>query len=171
MEENKKTFSTVQEAAKEYLLEKGKPATPREIANQILKKGWIESQAKDKVLSISATLIKNIRGNYNSPAMVFIEDEKGHRLVSLPEWSIKHTNDALEPSNEPAILSLEERATKEVSIAFSMELYQQLQLCTYSLENSLEDTIIYLVKQGLSCAAEQLKKGLITRIDGIGSLK
>ena len=137
---------TVQEAAKNLLDEIKQPLSSKELATLILDRKLVSSSAKDPVSSFAQTLERNIRmDSGNSPRLAFIQTNEG-RKITLPEI------DSIDfESNQT------QDASTKITIKISQKLLEKINLIN-RIENSnnLEDTIIRLIKKGISSSTSDI---------------
>ncbi|MFQ5442011.1 MAG: HTH domain-containing protein [Thermodesulfobacteriota bacterium] len=153
---------TIQEAADQLLREEGQPLKSREIAKLALDRGLVYSNAKNPVFSHASTIEKNIRDEiYNRPKLVFIHTQAG-RVIGLPEWS-NETESSLPLSESPAVIS--PVRTKNMSLKLPTNLYEKIELAAHAkIADTLEDTIILILKKGLSELTPAIKEGLTSQL-------
>jgi len=151
---------TMQQAAFEILKAENRPLLATEIAKRVLEQGLKASDAKDPINSFAQTLEKNIRdGIYNDPKLVFIHSLHG-RLVGLPSWEKQETVTA---TNLPK--------TQEIKLQVPVELFEKIQLATQAkVANSFEETLILILKNGLSTIAPKIKEGLAQQLKKLDAL-
>jgi len=147
---------TIQEVAHSLLQEAGNPMSSKELAQLALDRRMVGSAARDPVQSLAQTLEKNIRGGiYNNPKLKFVHTPKG-RLLSLDAWV--EGLDVIETS--PI------RLTQKLSITLPDEIYEQVQLAYQArIADSIEETTVVLLRQGLSKLAPKIKEGLMQQLD------
>lgn len=140
----------IQQAAYDILKGENRPLPATEIAKRVLEKGLKSSEAKDPVSSFAQTVEKNIRdGIYNDPKLIFIHSAQG-RLVGLPSWEKK---DAMPEASLTR--------THEFTLKVPVELFEKIQLATQAkIAKSFEETVILLLKNGLTTMASKIKEGL-----------
>jgi len=146
---------TANEAAVVILQEEKKPLHSKEIAKRALDRGLVSSNAKDPVTSFAQTLEKNIREDiYNNPKLIFISSSRG-RLIGLPSMN-GGTSTKVEYANQ----------TQAVTLKLPVEIVERIQLASHAkIANTFEETVILLIKRGLSAVANDVRKGLTTRLN------
>lgn len=147
-----------QEAAEEILVEKGAPLASDDIAKIALERDMVTSRAKDPVRSIASTLEKNIRdGVYNEPQLVFVETEQG-RQIGLPGMD-RNTPAAKPDSNDDK---------RRLETAIPRELLEKLHLASQAgIADDFESTVALVLRKGLSAMREEVKAGLLEKIEQI----
>jgi hypothetical protein len=150
----------MQQAAFEILKAENRPLLATEIAKRVLEKGLKTSDAKDPINSFAQTLEKNIRdGIYNDPKLVFLHTARG-RLVGLPSWEKQETVTA---ANLPKM--------QEITLQVPVELFEMIQWATQAkVANSFEETLIFILKAGLSTIAPKIKEGLAQQMKKLDAL-
>ena len=147
---------TIQQAAAKLLAEYRKPLKSKDLARIAIEKALVApSLAKDPVQSLSQTLERNIRLNKgNKPKLMFVETNEG-RAIALPEW--------YEERKEEASVERE-----NVEIAFSEDLMNKIKIYQTSFNlDGMEETIIQLVKKGLSATSKELIDRLKIELVGL----
>ncbi|MBW2030922.1 MAG: hypothetical protein JRH06_16185 [Deltaproteobacteria bacterium] len=147
---------TIQEAAYNILNEVGNPLGSRKLAKIALERGMVTSYAKDPVQSLAQTIEKNIRDEvYNSPKLIFLYTPQG-RLIGLPIWE---KTEKMTASNNSATF-------KELKAKCPVEILEKIRLAEQAkLARDFDETVILLLKKGLSAAASEIKKGLIQQLN------
>jgi len=153
---------TIQDVAHKLLQQEGSPLSSKEIAKRALEGGLVSSNAKDPVQSHAATIEKNIRdGIYNKPELVFVQSQEG-RLVALPEWETT----TIEPARYNST-----PAFREIKIKVPQDIYEKIQLAEQArLANTLDETVVLLLKKGLSSAGSEIRQGVISQLDQFSEL-
>lgn len=147
---------TIQQAAAKLLAEHRKPLKSKDLARMAIEKMLVApSMAKDPVQSLSQTLERNIRLNKgNKPKLVFVETTEG-RAIALPEW--------YEERKEQVSVECE-----KIEIAFSEDLINKIKIYQTSFNlDGIEETVIQLVKKGLSATSKELIDRLKIELDGL----
>ncbi|MBW2051845.1 MAG: hypothetical protein JRI85_06330 [Deltaproteobacteria bacterium] len=152
---------TIQEAANEILIERGKPMTSRELARIALEGGLVSSTAQDPVQSHAQTIEKNIRDDiYNRPKLIFIHSSQG-RLIGLPEWK----------SDEPKMVTSKSSALIEINAKIPVELFEKIKLAEQAkLKDDIDGTVAMLLSKGLAAVANDIKKRLLQQLDSFEDL-
>ena len=147
---------TIQEAAHSLLQEAGNPMSSKDLACLALDRRMAGSTARDPVQSLAQTLEKNVRdGTYNNPKLKFVHTSHG-RLLSLEAWD----------DEREVIETSPKRLTQNVSITLPEEIYEQVQLAHQAkIADSIEETTVVLLRQGLSTLAPKIKEGLMQQLD------
>ena len=145
---------TAQEAFHKILSEQGAPMIPLNLAAIAIEKGYVSSNAKNAPLSIATTVLKNIRGGkYNEPKLAKIG-----RKIGLPSME-KHghcTDEAKQKLKKTLVVELPE------------DIADKIQLATQAkLADSREETLVLLLKTGLSAHAEEIRKNLLQQLDAM----
>jgi hypothetical protein len=150
----------IQQAAYDILKEENRPLPATDIAKRVLEKGMKSSDAKDPIASFAQTIEKNIRdGIYNDPKLIFIHNAQG-RFVGLPSWEKK---DATPEANVTRI--------QEFTLKVPVELFEKIQLATQAkIAKSFEETVILLLKNGLTTMASKIKEGLSHQLKKLDEL-
>lgn len=146
---------TIQEAAYSLLQEAGNPMSSKDLARLALDRRMAGSAARDPVQSLAQTLEKNIRGGtYNNPKLKFVHTSSG-RLLSLETWD----------DERGVIETSTKRLIQNVSITLPEEIYEQVQLAHQAkIAESIEETTVVLLRQGLSMLAPKIKEGLMQQL-------
>ena len=149
---------TVHKAAEKIIQEANKPLTAREIAKSMYERGWVSSNAKDPIYSLTQTLEKTIRSEiYNIPELVFVYSH-GDRMVGLPSMAsndASHIGYDLSPGSVPKV------QMHSITLKIPPELMEKIQLAVQAkLASSLDETISLLLKKGLSTVTQHIRSGL-----------
>ncbi len=146
---------TIQEAAYSLLQKAGNPMSSKILARLALDQRMVGSTARDPVQSLAQTLEKNVRGGtYNNPTLKFVHTSSG-RLLSLKTWGDER--EVIETSTK--------RLIQNVSITLPEETYRQVQLAHQAkIADSIEETTVVLLRQGLSMLAPKIKEGLMKQL-------
>lgn len=150
---------TVQQAAANILLEHGEPLTSRKIAEIIIERQWIHSDAENPVLSFSQTLERNIRNAGGNPKLEFIRKDSV-RMIALPNWCLT--------VNETLILPEETRnEVYHLEAYIPQALASKIKLFNLSIGGTWDDTIITLLKQGMIASKETLLAKLSSEFEDL----
>jgi hypothetical protein len=153
---------TVQEAAARLLREAGKPLPSVELAQRMLRRDLVRSNAQDPIASFAQTIEKNIRGGvYNRPELEFVYTPSG-RLIGLPAWStdkpIVETPAPSPPGPTPfRVIGVDERAQVEVQA----RLLNKLHLIVFAgLALSIESAADLAIERGLDAMKDEIAAGM-----------
>jgi hypothetical protein len=143
---------TIQEAARKILEEKENTLTSREISKIALDRGMVTSAARDPVQSLASTIEKNIRDKvYNVPRLCFLRDEKGRRVIGLPEWGSKKIT--TNPLARPRTVEITSEAVEMIELAREA-----------GIGADETETIAYLITAGFRSCADEIDSGLLQRL-------
>ena len=149
---------TAQEAAHRLLSEAGRPQAATTLAERMLKRGMVRSNASDPIQSFAQTIEKNIRdGVYNRPALEFVYTSDG-RLIGLPAQAsgVAVTKRGANPV-APKVIAPDERAFVEVSA----RLLNKLGLVVYAeLAASREAAADLVIARGLDAMKDEIASGM-----------
>lgn len=154
----KRWFMNAHKAAYKILTEIGHSLTSKEIAQIALTKGYVESDAKDPISSIAATIEKNIRGGtYNSPRLL-----KYGRKIGLP--SMEETNQMEKASRTDQ----NPEGRKRITIELPQKLIDDIQLANQAkLAGNYDDTVALLLQKGLSALKHEIQKRVNNQLENI----
>ena len=144
---------TIQKAAYEILKEKGHPLASREIAKVALDRGMVTSTARDPILAHAQTIDKNIRDEaYNIPTLCFVRDERGRRVIGLPEWGQK--DKTVTSPVRPLMIEINGETVKMIRLAQ-----------VGGLGNNENETVSRLIHAGFKALAGEIESELSKRLD------
>jgi len=143
---------TIQEAAYQILKEKGYPLSSKEIAKIAFDRGMVPSTARDPIFSLDTTIQKNIRdGTYNHPALRFLMDKNGRRVVGLPEWKDKD--------------EVVRRPPPPKTVEISAETNDMLELARLAgLGSNETETIDRLIREGFKVLKGEIETTLVNKV-------
>ncbi len=146
----------IHEAASSILKEMNRPMQAREIARIALERKMISSESKDPEYSLSQTIEKNIRdGRYNNPRLTFVTNGK-KRFVALPTMKAEYI---IEQPNKITHY-------QPVTLKLPIDLADKIHLATHArIASGFEETIIILIRKGLSFFANDIKSKLLNKIE------
>ncbi len=149
-------MSTIQEIAYSILKEYGKPMPSKEVAQLALKRGLIQSSARDPIVSMAQTIEKNIRDSVE-PELKFIYGTQRNRLIALPTWDGMPLMDKKTGEQRVDIVELKAR--------ISIDLHEQVQLAAQSkIASGFDETVSLLLRRGLIAEAIKIKEGLMKQL-------
>jgi hypothetical protein len=142
---------TIQEYAFKLIQKEGRPMASTEVAKRALEEHALFSNAKDPVLSLSATIDKNIRdGVYNRPRLQFLHGPAG-RLIGLP--SMSDVPSPQNPQGSPTV-----REFHDVHLRIPSGVMQRLQLAAQSrIAPSFDETVVLIMKKGLAAVTHDVQ--------------
>ena len=150
---------TAHEAAHQLLVEVGRPQASTVLAERMLKRGLVRSNASDPIQSLAQTIEKNIRGKvYNRPQLEFVHTSDG-RLIGLPSRGSKSaaTPSRVAMSETLKVIGPDERAFIEVSA----RLLNKLGLVTFAeLAPSREAAADLVIARGLDAMKDEIATGM-----------
>jgi hypothetical protein len=151
---------TANQAAVLILEEEKGPLHSKEIAKRALDRGLVSSNSKDPVTSFAQTLEKNIRvGIYNNPKLVFIPTARG-RLIGLP---------SMNGGASTKVESVGE--TQTINLRLPVEIIDRIQLASHAkIAKTFEETAVLLIKKGLAAVANDVRRGLTSRLNKFDEL-
>lgn len=150
---------TIQEAAQKVLSEEGRPLPSKEIGKRALERGWVQSGARDPVMSMAQTIEKNIRDiAYNDPPLTFIH-VNGRRMIGLMEWK---NGEQVEVFSKHRTAP----ARTELRISFPADLARQLQLAAFADPSWRTETIVVsAVEEWMRAKKDTIRKRVLEQVD------
>lgn len=150
-----------QQAAFQILREVGGPLSSKEIANRVLTKGLLRSNARSPIDSIAQTIEKNVRdGVYNHPELEFVRSVEG-RLIGIAgakkEGGGRASSESIETPGQdlrspPGIAKDEAR-----SVALPALLVNKIDLCVMvGMGPSREALAAEMLRRGLEQSSEEI---------------
>ncbi len=154
---------TTQEAAYRILEEVGRPLSSKEIAGIALDRHMVYSNAKDPIISHASTIDKNIRDDvYNKPRLIFIHGPEG-RLIGLPSWELNLTASSGPPRKPNGYMELKAKIPSD--------LFEKIQLAGQAeVAGDFDELVAFLLKKGLLASADEIKKGVLRRLNQFDAL-
>ena len=154
---------TAQEAAHLLLVEAKKPQSSRILAERMLKRGLVRSNASDPIQSFEQTIEKNIRDKaYNRPALKFVHTPQG-RLVDVASAHDVPTNATTDgpfsavTAPRVKIIGPEERTFVELSA----RLVNKIGLVVFAgIAGNLDEAADLVVLRGLDAMKDEIATGM-----------
>jgi hypothetical protein len=145
---------TAQEAAFQVLKETGTPLSSKVVAERVLKRGLVRSNAADPIASIAQTIEKNIRGGaYNNPKLQFVHTNKG-RQIAVPSRQATKTS---QRAPTTSVIPPEARDFLEVSV----RLVNKLSLVTFAnLASTKEEAADLVLARGFDAMKDEIAEGM-----------
>jgi|LFRM01.2.fsa_nt_gb hypothetical protein len=164
---------TAQEAAYRIIKEHG-PMTSREIARIALENKMVFSNAKDPILSIAATIEKNINHEiYNTPRLKFEIDEEGRRVIAAVDSEDVQGDDGIKNIQEKVIQRMDPQRTdtkqtdpqktesQRIEITLDKDLFKKVSfLSSLGFGPDIESTIVYFLVKGIETEKENIRSKL-----------
>ncbi len=152
---------TAHEAAHKLLKEAGKPQSSKHLADRMLKKGLVRSNASDPISSLAQTIEKNIRGKaYNHPELEFVHTREG-RLIGIPGRSTRSTGGAASVAPSPPVVKAAISEHDRTFVEASALLVNKVSLVTISgLAGTMEAAIDLVLARGLDAMKDEIAAGM-----------
>jgi hypothetical protein len=148
---------TIQEAARIIIEEFGKPMLSKDISKIAIDRGMVSSNAMDPINSLAQTLDKNIRSGV-LPRLIFIGGPRRGRLIGLPSWEGKPILSEHKYDKSADFVELKAR--------IPADMLEKVHLATQAkFASSFDETIIILLRKGLTAVAPEIRKRLLDQLD------